>query len=253
MEETALPMSNPAVSGAGLVQVNPAVAAAEAAISKTVETAGLTKLVETAGNFFLDGMSSGTGPELKYNGAAFYASEIPNGWTPVAAEQISGGGYEVAGQIPNSEQFTIWATDANGNYVSTIAAGSGTSPGIEQAESVLHQDLNSDGVIGTSTVAVVADKSVSTAALGPATHHSFKFAAMPYGKTIGGTRDASTIEHIPDFAARLAATVNDNHSSRGQSAFEWSSTNHTAEFDNHHDLTAPNIHYAELTHAYLIH
>ena len=41
MEETALPMSNSAVSGAGLVQVDAAVAAAEALIRIVIETFGV--------------------------------------------------------------------------------------------------------------------------------------------------------------------------------------------------------------------
>ena len=46
MEETARPMSNSAVSGAGLVQVGPAVAAAEALIRIVIETFGSTSLLQ---------------------------------------------------------------------------------------------------------------------------------------------------------------------------------------------------------------
>ena len=37
--------------------------------------------------------------------------------------------------MAGSEQFTIWATDSNGNYTATVAAGSGTKFEVEQAES----------------------------------------------------------------------------------------------------------------------
>ncbi len=49
MEATALPMSNSAVSGAGLVQVDAAVAAAEALIRIVIETFGVTSLLQVAG------------------------------------------------------------------------------------------------------------------------------------------------------------------------------------------------------------
>ena len=55
MEQTALPMANSAVSGAGLVQVDPAVAAAEALIIKVIQVDGSTSLTEAGSNYYLDG------------------------------------------------------------------------------------------------------------------------------------------------------------------------------------------------------
>src|SRR5262249_20120125 len=70
MEETATPMSNSAVSGAGLVNVDAAVAAATALLAHVIEAFGSTSLVVVDDNYFLRGISSGSGPELEYQGAA---------------------------------------------------------------------------------------------------------------------------------------------------------------------------------------
>jgi hypothetical protein len=69
MEETALPMANSAVSGAGLVQVDPPVAAAEALVPMVViRTDGLTSLLQVGRDYYVDAGVSGQ--ELKYGGAA---------------------------------------------------------------------------------------------------------------------------------------------------------------------------------------
>jgi len=76
---------------------------------------------------------------------------------PVGAE-ASSGGYLVAWKIPATGQFAIWSTDSNGNFVSNyLNKVSGTDPALESSETLFHQDLNGDGVIGlpsTSTAQV---------------------------------------------------------------------------------------------------
>ncbi len=116
MEETALPMANSAISGAGLVQVDAAVAAAEALISVVIESFGSTSLVQVGANYDLDSIGSGTGPELKYGGAAVTAGEF-GGHVPIGAEQTATG-YDVAWKIPAPIEYTVWSTDSNGNYLS---------------------------------------------------------------------------------------------------------------------------------------
>ena len=81
-----------------------------------IEAVGSTSLVEVGNNFFLDSISSGTGPELKYGGAAVVAGQF-GGWTPIGAEQTATG-YEVAWKVAGADQYTIWTTDSNGNYIS---------------------------------------------------------------------------------------------------------------------------------------
>ena len=47
------------------------------------------------------------------------------------------------------EQYAIWTTDNNGNYIG-LAFGvvSGTDPNLKSIETVFQQDLNGDGTIG---------------------------------------------------------------------------------------------------------
>jgi serralysin len=110
-----------------------------------IETAGSTSLVQSGNNFFLDSISSGTGPELKYGGANVVVGQLGSGWTPIGTEQTSGG-YEVAWRIPDTGTFTIWSTDSNGNYISSTGM---TATSVETVESSFHQDLNGDGLLGT--------------------------------------------------------------------------------------------------------
>ena len=124
-----------------------------APVTATIESFGSTKLVEVSSNFYLESNSSGSGPELKYGGAAVTAGEF-SGWTPIGTEQTATG-YEVAWKITGSNQYGVWDTDSNGNYLlNPIGIVSGTSSALESLEISFHQDLNGDGVIGvTSTQA----------------------------------------------------------------------------------------------------
>ena len=68
-----------------------------------------------------------------------------------------------------TDQYTIWNTDNNGNYVSSIGVVSGNSPILQAFENSFHQDLNGDGRI--SPPATVLDGHLGnqtlTAAGGP--------------------------------------------------------------------------------------
>src|SRR6266404_1737860 len=110
-----------------------------------IEAFGLTKLVEIGSNFYLSSVSGGTGPSLKYSGAAVVDGQFAP-YAPIAAEQTAGG-YEVALRNSGANQFSIWNTDSNGNFLS-FAVYSGTSTALESLETSFHQDLNGDGVIG---------------------------------------------------------------------------------------------------------
>jgi hypothetical protein len=161
MEETALPMANSAVSGAGLVQVDPAVAAAlRFAEPVVIQTDGTTSLVQVGPNYFLDAVGSGTGPQLKYNGTSVIAGEL-GGWTPIGAIQTASG-YDIAWKMAGADLYAIWSTDANGNYLSNLTpAVSGTSYALESYETTFHQDLNGDGTIGPTSVVIQTDGSTS--------------------------------------------------------------------------------------------
>ncbi|MET3997028.1 serralysin [Bradyrhizobium sp. S3.9.2] len=112
----------------------------------TIETFGATSLIEIGGNFYTNSVAGGTGPELKFYGSPVVQGQFSS-WTPIGAEQISAG-FEIAWQTPGTNQFTIWTTDSNGNFVSNTGAIGGNSTALEQAETIFHQDLNGDGTIG---------------------------------------------------------------------------------------------------------
>ena len=59
-----------------------------------IESFGLTSLVQVGNNYYLDSISTGSGPELVLNGSPVVAGQFA-GWSPVGAEQTSSG-YEVA-------------------------------------------------------------------------------------------------------------------------------------------------------------
>ena len=68
-------------------------------------------------------------------------------WTPIGAEQTASG-YEVAWKVTGGDQYTVWNTDSNGNYVSNIGVVSATSSTLQSLETSFNQDLNGDGHIG---------------------------------------------------------------------------------------------------------
>ena len=113
-----------------------------------IESAGLTSLLALATKFFLDSVSTGSDPSLKYGGADVVAGQF-GGWTPIGAEQTASG-YQVAWKVPGTDQYIFWNTDSSGNYTSQSAYMSGTSTALRSFETSFHQDLNGDGTIGPS-------------------------------------------------------------------------------------------------------
>ena len=110
-----------------------------------IESSGSTSLTQVGNNYFLYVNGTSTGPEVKYSGAPLTVGEFA--WTPIGAEQISGG-YEIALKSA-AGQYTIWITDSSGN-VDYDPSGvlSASSAALETYETSFHQDLNGDGVIG---------------------------------------------------------------------------------------------------------
>ena len=127
----------------------------------TIEAFGSTSLVEVGNNFFLNSVSGGTGPELKFGGANFVAGQA-DGWTPIGVEQTATG-YEVAWKMTGADQYGFWNTDSSGNYISNIGGiVSGASSLVESLETSFHQDLNGDGVIGIPTSGAPATPTTTT-------------------------------------------------------------------------------------------
>ena len=94
--------------------------------------------------------NNGTGPELKYGGAAVTVGEFGSGWTLIGAVQVAGGGYDVVWKNASIGQYSAWSTDSNGNFQASLFGGwvSGNSVALESLETTFNQDLNGDGVIG---------------------------------------------------------------------------------------------------------
>jgi hypothetical protein len=123
-----------------------------------IESNGATSLTAVGSNFYLYD-STGAGPSLKYGGTIYTAGYF-SGWSPISAEKTASG-YQVAWKASGADQYSIWTTDSTGNYISnTVGAGSSTA--VISAETVLHQDLNNNGTIGSA--APPAGNAVSGAA-----------------------------------------------------------------------------------------
>jgi hypothetical protein len=115
-----------------------------------IESVGSTSLVEVGNNFYLDNISTGAGPSLKYGGADVVAGQFGFGWTPIGTEQTATG-YEVAWKN-DAGQYSVWNTDSNGNFISTTAAMSPSNPAIESIETSFLQDINGNGLIGGKAI-----------------------------------------------------------------------------------------------------
>ena len=110
-----------------------------------IETAGATHLDQVANEFFLRN-AAGSGPSIKYAGSDVVAGQF-GAWTPLGAEKTANG-YEVAWQNGTANQYVIWDVDNNGNWKSQSDLVSGSSPALKAVETILHQDLNHDTIIG---------------------------------------------------------------------------------------------------------
>jgi large repetitive protein len=128
-----------------------------------ISASGTTKLDQVGNNYFLDPVAGGTGPELKYNGAAVVVGQFAP-YTPVGVVQTSGG-YEVALKNASTNQFSIWNTDSNGNFLS-FSVYSGTSTALETLETTFNQDLNGDGQIGIPKFVIQTDGSTALTQVG---------------------------------------------------------------------------------------
>ena len=67
--------------------------------------------------------------------------------------------------VPGTDQYTVWNTDSNGNFVSNGTGGvivSGSNPAITSLEPSFNQDLNGDGVIGANVSSTVIESFGST-------------------------------------------------------------------------------------------
>jgi serralysin len=126
-----------------------------------IETNGNTSLAESVNHFYL--LQNGSGPSLKFSG-----QDVVNGqfgdWTPIAAESTASG-YEIAWKSLASNLYSLWSTDANGNYIANIGGAVwGNDPTIVSAENFFQQDLNHDGQVGSALTFIETSGNTALAA-----------------------------------------------------------------------------------------
>jgi hypothetical protein len=149
--------------------------------------------VQVNSNFYLNNISSGNGPTLKYGGAAVTVGQF-DPYVPIAVEQTAGG-YQVALKDTAGNQFSIWNTDSNGNFVS-FAVYSGNSAALKSLEISFQQDLNGDSALGAAVVTsetIAAPQEIGSA-LNPGGSDLFRFSAE-LSQNVGSLSDPLADDH----------------------------------------------------------
>lgn len=122
-------------------------------VGTIVEATGTTTLATGGSNYYL--LDGGAALLLKYSGAAVQAGQF-GAFTAIAAEK-TGSGYDVAWKAAGSDQYMVWSVDANGAFTANLTGTvTATSSALQSLETVFHQDLNGDGVIGQASPQVIA-------------------------------------------------------------------------------------------------
>ena len=121
------------------------------AVVTVIEAFGSTQLSQVGANYLLS-TGGASGPAIKFNGAAIGQGQFGS-WTPIAAEQTASG-YSVVLKNGTADQYLVWSTDSNGNYISNTAAVNGSASSLVALESSFHQDLNGDGTISSLFAAI---------------------------------------------------------------------------------------------------
>src|SRR5205814_1261214 len=112
--------------------------------SRTIDTTGVTKLVEVGGNFVMETGATNVG--LSFQGALLSESQLTSNWFPVAAEQTSTG-YDFAWK--GDPGYMVWSLDGNGVYTGNIVGPeAGTSYAFESLESTFPPRRTADLVTG---------------------------------------------------------------------------------------------------------
>ncbi|WP_441234184.1 Ig-like domain-containing protein [Bradyrhizobium sp. 930_D9_N1_4] len=122
-------------------------------VGTVMESTGTTTLATGGTNYYLS--DGGAALLLKYSGAAVQTGQF-GAFTAIAAEKTASG-YDVAWKAAGSDQYMVWSVDANGAFTANLTGTvSGASSALQALESVFHQDLNGDGVIGQAAPQVIA-------------------------------------------------------------------------------------------------
>ena len=143
-----------AIDLAGNIAVTQADLIGIALVPVVIEAIGATTLVEFGSNYYLYAHGTTSGPTLKYAGSAISNGQFGSA-SPIAVEQ-TGSGYQVAWKVNGADQFNVWNTDVNGNFLSYTPVVSGSSTALKSFETSFQQDLNGDGVIGSAAIVIEA-------------------------------------------------------------------------------------------------
>ncbi|WP_245319772.1 Ig-like domain-containing protein, partial [Bradyrhizobium sp. LMTR 3] len=145
--------------------VSSVISGASPSPSTQIESAGATSFVQSGDKYYLNPVAGGTGPSLKLNGVAVVSGQF-GAWTPIGAEQAASG-YQIAWKYKGADQYLVWATDSNGNFISNaIGVSSGSSTALKSMETSFHQNLNGDDTIGVPTAVIETFGSTSTVNIG---------------------------------------------------------------------------------------
>jgi hypothetical protein len=130
---------------------------------------------------------------LKYGGADVVVGQW-GGWVPIGAVQTASG-YDVAWAVPGANEYTIWTTDSNGNFLSNDGILSANSTTLESYDAVFGQDLNGAGVSGP-VIAAGATLEIDSPYAGPV--------------TFAGSTGALQLENPSSFTGTVAGLTGQN-------------------------------------------
>jgi serralysin len=136
-----------------------------------IEAFGSTGLVQVGNNYFLNSISSESGPALHCYGSLVVVGQF-GAWTPIGAEQTSGG-YQVVLRNGAADSYIVWSTDSGGNYITNTAPASGMNAAMTSLEVRFGQDLNSNGTIGVPLVSGTAIEAFGSTSLVQAGNNYF--------------------------------------------------------------------------------
>src|SRR6516164_181677 len=89
------------------------------------------------------------------------------------------------GRFFGTDQYSVWATDSNGNYMSNIiGTASGTNSTLESIETSFHQDLNGDGVIGLPPLPTTLIESFGSTSLNEIGNHFYLYDGTGVGPSL---------------------------------------------------------------------
>jgi Tryptophan-rich Synechocystis species C-terminal domain len=178
-------------------------------VTTNIESAGVTRLVQRADSYFMYQGGGTSGPQLKISGAYAAAGQF-GAWTPKGAEVVQGN-YQLVFKNGNADQYVMWTTDSDGNYLSASAVMTGASAALKALEISFGQDFNSNGVVGSGqqmmelfgSANATGAGSSGTATLALLTNYMASAFATPAGEGTGavGTNQSSG----QDFLTKPAA------------------------------------------------